>query len=64
MKQHWPKRTGRSTRNHTGHVLVEYLLVTSVLALALLSGDPSPAEQCLRAFRTAYAKYTYSISLP
>lgn len=64
MKQHLPKRTERWKRNNTGHVLVEYLLVTSVLALALLSGDPSPVEQCLLAFRTAYAKYTYSISLP
>lgn len=60
-----PTRANAVTRRSTsGLVLVEYLVIAAVLAVVLFAGNPSPAEKCLAAFRIAYAKYTYSISIP
>lgn len=47
-----------------GQSSVEYLVVTVLLALALLSGAPSPLEALFRALSDGYQKFSYSISRP
>ena len=50
-----------------GQAIFEYVIVCFVLALTLGIGmwsDDSVLKQLLDAFRTAYQKYAYAISLP
>jgi hypothetical protein len=43
---------------------VEYLIVVSLLALALAIGPDSALEQLFRAFADHYQKFTYAMSRP
>lgn len=43
---------------------VEYLIVLSLLALALTIGPDSALEQLFRAFDDHYQKFTYAMSRP
>jgi hypothetical protein len=54
----------RQRRRTRGQSAVEYLVVVSLLALALAVGPDSPLEQLFRAFAEHYQKFTYSISRP
>ena len=50
-----------------GQSSVEYAVVCAALALALgvgMADDESVLWQLLEAFRTAYQKFSYAISLP
>jgi hypothetical protein len=55
------------TRFATGQAMVEYLIVSAVLVLALgigMADDSSVLWQLIDAFHTAYRNFSYSISLP
>lgn len=50
-----------------GQAIFEYVIVCLALALALGLGmwnDDSVLKQLLEAFRTAYQKFAYALSLP
>ncbi len=57
-----------SSRAHQrGQAIFEYVIVCLALALALGIGmwnDDSVLKQLLDAFRTAYQKFAYALSLP
>ena len=59
---------GRLPRCHRGRLRaqssVEYLIVLSLLALALAIGPDSALEQLFRAFADHYQKFTYAMSRP
>lgn len=55
------------SRGATGQAMVEYLVVTGVLVVALgigLVDDDSVLWKLIAAFQTAYQNFSYSISLP
>ena len=47
-----------------GQGSVEYLVVLSLLSLALVVGPDSPLEQVVRAFADRYQQFTYAMSRP
>lgn len=51
-------------RGRAGQSSVEYLIVVSLLALALSIGPDSALEQLFRAFADHYQKFTYAMSRP
>jgi hypothetical protein len=53
-----PRRRARAQSS------VEYLIVLSLLALALSIGPDSALEQLFRAFADHYQKFTYAMSRP
>ena len=57
----------RSRGHQRGQAIFEYVIVCVALALALgigMSNDDSVLKQLLDAFRTAYQKFAYALSLP
>lgn len=47
-----------------GQSAVEYLMVVSLLSLALAVGPESALERLFRAFSDQYTKFTYAMSRP
>lgn len=47
-----------------GQSAVEYLVVVSLLALALVVGPESALERVFRAFADQYTKFSYAMSRP
>lgn len=64
MNRAWARRRVRAIRRARGQSSVEYLIVLSLLALALTIGPDSPLEQLFRAFADHYQKFTYAMSRP
>lgn len=65
------KRTSHITKNRyrswQGQSMVEYLVLTAAIALALGVGmvdDTSALRQLINAFSSAYRKISFAISLP
>lgn len=56
--------TGSKKRRLRGQSSTEYVLIVTVLALALTVGRLSPLELLFRGFADRYEKFTYSISRP
>lgn len=54
----------RPSKTVSGQSAVEYLLVLSVLALALTIGPDSPLEQLFRAFAQRYQGFSHAMSRP
>jgi hypothetical protein len=54
----------RPSKTVSGQSAVEYLLVLSVLALALTIGLDSPLEQLFRAFAQRYQGFSHAMSRP
>lgn len=66
-KQAFPSISAFLAQRERGQSMIEYLIVTAALALALGVGmwnDNSVLRVLLAAFRTAYQKFTYAISVP
>lgn len=57
-------RPPRVARAAAGQSAVEYLVVVSLLALALVIGPDSALEQLFRAFADQYLKFSYAMSRP
>lgn len=55
---------GRCRKRLRAQSSVEYLIVLSLLALALTIGPDSALEQLFRAFADHYQKFTYAMSRP
>lgn len=53
-----------SRRRCRGQSSVEYLIGVSLLSLAIAVGPDSPLDRLQAAFRTAWAGFTYSVSMP
>lgn len=47
-----------------GQSAVEYLVVLSLLSLALVTGPDSPLEQLFRAFADRFLSFTHAMSRP
>ncbi|MBV8659955.1 MAG: hypothetical protein JO142_19215 [Burkholderiales bacterium] len=66
----YPQRPSR--KRQTGQSMMEYLIIGSIVAIALFipfqdAGDTqsrSALERMTNAIQTAYAKFSYAISLP
>ncbi|HVL55150.1 MAG TPA: hypothetical protein VM491_01485 [Burkholderiaceae bacterium] len=54
----------RRPRSHCGHAATEYLIVASLLMLAIAIGADRPLEQLARAIADRYQKFSHGISLP
>ncbi len=59
-----PARRPPVPRGPAGQSSAEYLIVVSLLALALTIGPDSVLEQLFRAFAEHYQKFTYAMSRP
>lgn len=59
-----PARRPGPSRRQRAQSSVEYLIVVSLLAMALLIGPDSALEQLFRAFADHYQKFTYAMSRP
>jgi Flp pilus assembly pilin Flp len=55
-------RSGASPER--GQAMVDYLLVASLVALALSLGAGGPIERLVDAVKDRYARFTWSVSLP
>lgn len=54
-------------RSHIGQSSLEYVVVCAAIALALgvgMHNDQSVLKELLEAFRTAYQKMSFALSLP
>jgi len=51
-------------RVQAGAASVEYLVISVLVVLVLINGNPSPLERFFDAMKTAYAKFSYAMSLP
>lgn len=51
-------------RTSAGQSAVEYLVVLSLLALALVVGPDSALERLFRAFAEQYLQFSYAMSRP
>ncbi|MDO4904524.1 MAG: hypothetical protein Q4A16_03075 [Lautropia sp.] len=47
-----------------GQVAIEYLLLTALVALALVGDGGQVLNQLLSAIQSCYARFTYGMSLP
>lgn len=54
----------RRRSSSCGQSAVEYLVVVSLLALALVVGPESALERVFRAFSDRYAQFSYAMSRP
>jgi hypothetical protein len=53
-----------SARRPRGQSSTEYLVVVSLLAIALALGPNSPLEQLVRAFGDQYQRFSHAMSRP
>ena len=51
-------------KRHRGQSTVEYLIIGVLLLVLLINGNPSPIERFFDAMKTAYQRFSHSISLP
>jgi Flp pilus assembly pilin Flp len=51
-------------RVQAGATSVEYLVISVLVVIVLINGNPSPLERFFDAMKTAYAKFSYAMSLP
>jgi len=51
-------------RPQRGQSSIEYLVIFVLVVLVLINGNPSPLERFFDAVKTAYAKFSYAMSLP
>jgi len=51
-------------RMQAGATSIEYLVISVLVVLVLINGNPSPLERFFDAMKTAYAKFSYAMSLP
>ncbi len=49
-------------KHSRGGISVEYLVVTALVAMVLINGNPSPLERIVDAFRDAYSRFTNAMS--
>ncbi len=54
----------RSIGRRSGYSTTEYLVLVSLLALAIALGADRPLEQLARAIGDHYQRFTHAISLP
>ena len=47
-----------------GQSLVEYIVITVLVVLVLINGNPSPIERFFGAIKEAYARFSYAMSQP
>lgn len=47
-----------------GQSTVEYLVIGVLLLVLLINGNPSPIERFFDAMKTAYQRFSYSMSRP
>jgi hypothetical protein len=58
------KQTSVRRAKHRGQSTIEYLIVTVLVVLVLINGNPSPYERFFDAIKEAYAKFSYAMSQP
>ena len=51
-------------RRHRGQSTVEYLIISVLVIVLLINGNPSPIERFFDALKTAYARFSHAMSLP
>ena len=51
-------------RAQRGQSTVEYLVITLLVVIVLINGNPSPIERFFDAIKEAYAKFSYAMSQP
>ncbi len=51
-------------RRRRGQSTVEYLIISVLVIVLLLNGNPSPVERFFDAIKTAYARFSHAMSLP
>lgn len=56
MKTNKARNRGQST--------VEYLIISVLLLVVLINGNPSPIERFFDALKTAYLRFSHAMSLP
>jgi hypothetical protein len=47
-----------------GQSLMEYLIITVLVTVVLINGNPSPLERFFGAIKEAYARFSYAMSQP
>lgn len=51
-------------RAQRGQSTIEYLVITLLVVIVLINGNPSPIERFFDAIKEAYAKFSYAMSQP
>jgi Flp pilus assembly pilin Flp len=47
-----------------GQSMIEYIVITVLVAVVLINGNPSPIERFFGAIKEAYARFSYAMSQP
>jgi hypothetical protein len=47
-----------------GQSTVEYIIITVLVVIVLVNGNPSPLERFFDAIKEAYARFSYAMSQP
>ena len=58
------KRTSARRAPQRGQSTFEYLIITVLVVIVLINGNPSPVERFYAAIKEAYAKFSYAMSQP
>ena len=51
-------------RVQCGQAMPEYLVLSLLIAIVLVIGEPSPLEQLFQAIQSHYGRFTMALSLP
>jgi hypothetical protein len=57
-----PSRVRRAFQR--GQSTVEYLIISVLVVIVLINGNPSPVERFFTAIKEAYARFSYAMSQP
>jgi Flp pilus assembly pilin Flp len=59
-----PRRRARDLRAQRGQAYAEYVVIVLLVVIVLIAGNGSVMTQLLNAFKSFYAAYSYSLSMP
>jgi Flp pilus assembly pilin Flp len=58
------RRESKKTKLQSGFAMIEYVIVSGAIVIALFQGTPSVAVQLVEAVKSFYRALTFFISLP
>ncbi len=58
------KRSRARRALERGQSTIEYLIISVLVVIVLINGNPSPVERFFTAIKEAYARFSYAMSQP